>query len=65
MKTIIIITLLALLGMTGQAQPLLKTHVETGDVEGANTTSPISINLLSISFIVHRSINKSISCCRR
>ena len=34
MKTIIIISLLALLGMTGQAQPLLKTHVETGDVEG-------------------------------
>ena len=34
MKTIIIITLLALFGMTGQAQPLLKTNVETGDVEG-------------------------------
>ena len=26
--------LLALVAMTGQAQPLLKTHVETGDVEG-------------------------------
>ena len=34
MKTIIIITLLALFGTKGQAQPLLKTHVETGDVEG-------------------------------
>lgn len=34
MKTIIIIALLALFGTKGQAQPLLKTHVETGDVEG-------------------------------
>ena len=34
MKKTIITSMLVLLGMTGQAQPLLKTHVETGDVEG-------------------------------
>ena len=33
MKTIIIITLLALFGTKGQAQPLLKTHVETPNKE--------------------------------
>ena len=34
MKKTIITSLLALIAMAGQAQPLLKTHVETGNVEG-------------------------------
>ena len=34
MKKTIFTALLALVAMAGQAQPLLKTHVETGDVEG-------------------------------
>ena len=33
-KKTIVTSLLALITLAGQAQPLLKTHVETGDVEG-------------------------------
>ena len=43
MKTIIIIALLALFGTKGQAQPLLKTHVETGDVEGTPDGTDLAV----------------------
>ena len=43
MKTIIIIALLSLFGLTGQGQPLLKTHVETGDVEGTPEGTDLAV----------------------
>jgi para-nitrobenzyl esterase len=43
MKKTIITTLLALVCVTGQAQPLLKTHVETGDVEGTPDGTDLAV----------------------
>ena len=34
MKQLLSTIVFAAIAMAGQAQPLLKTHVETGDVEG-------------------------------
>ena len=43
MKKTIITTLLALVTIVGQAQPLLKTHVETGDVEGTPDGTDLAV----------------------
>ena len=43
MKKTIITMLLMLVGMTAMAQPLLKTHVETGDVEGTPDGTDLAI----------------------
>ena len=43
MKKTIITILLALVAMAGQAQPLLKTHVETGDVEGTPDGTDLAV----------------------
>ena len=43
MKKTIITALLALATLTGWAQPLLKTHVETGDVEGTPDGTDLAV----------------------
>ena len=43
MKKTIITTLLALVALTSWAQPLLKTHVETGDVEGTPDGTDLAV----------------------
>ena len=42
-KKTIITTLLVLVCMMGQAQPLLKTHVETGDIEGVLNGTDLAV----------------------
>ena len=37
------IALLSLFGLTGQGQPLLKTHIETGDVEGTPDGTDLAV----------------------
>lgn len=43
MKKTITTALLALVSMAGQAQPLLKTHVETGDIEGTPDGTDLAV----------------------
>lgn len=43
MKKLLSTALLALVAIAGQAQPLLKTHVETGDVEGTPDGTDLAV----------------------
>jgi len=43
MKKIIITSLFAIVCITGQAQPLLRTHVETGDIEGTPDGTDLAV----------------------
>ena len=43
MKKSIITALIAIVSVAGQAQPLLKTHVETGDIEGTPDGTDLAV----------------------